>query len=161
MLKLTLDYVDFDGHKQTTDLFFNISQRELADKEVRSDGTWFDSLKAISEASQKNEASGQVIMDRFDEIIGLAYGKREGEYFRKSPAILEDFKSTAAYDAFFMKVCTDAAYATEFITAVLPAEMVEAVKRQQAEAERLTPRPITEVELPTQPTPPVVWPPQA
>lgn len=169
MLKLTLEFVDFDGTKKTKDLYFNISSKALAEKELRANGTWFDSLKAIADADGGTEADGNVIMDRFHEIIALAYGKYsvEGDdiYFRQSPQIFADFEATQAYDAFFMKVCTDADYAQTFINAVLPAELVAAVKAQQAknEAAAAQSRPIVDVELPSAPSavPPVVWPPQA
>lgn len=168
MLKITLDYVNFDGQTRQRDLYFNISMKALAEKEVRSDGTWLEALKAISEAAEKDEASGNVIMDRFYEIISLSYGERDqdGEIFRQSPQIWDDFKVSAAFDAFFMKVCTDAEYATKFINAVLPAELIERVKAQAAQAKaqenagRDSVTAVREVELPQQ-SPPVVWPPQA
>lgn len=169
MLKITLDYVNFDGQTRQKDLYFNISMKALAEKEVRSDGTWLEALKAISEAAEKDEASGDVIMDRFYEIISLSYGERslDGEIFRQSPQIWDDFKASAAFDAFFMKICTDAEYASKFINAVLPAELIERVKAHQAaeaakqenNVGRDSVQAVREVELPQQ-SAPVVWPPQ-
>lgn len=174
MLKLTLEYVDFDGHKQVEDLYFNISMNKLADKELRSGQTWFKSLEAIQNADGKTTKDANEIMDRFYEIIGLSYGQRseDGKYFRQSQQLWEDFQATAAYDAFFMKICTDAGYAAEFINAVLPAELIERVKAQQkaadeaaaqqqvqAEAAVIREAVARPTEIPTQPSAPVVWPP--
>lgn len=163
MLKLTLEYVDFDGQKKVKDLFFNISLKTLVEKEMRSDGTWFETLNAISEANKKNEASGDQIMDKFHEIIGLAYGVRteeDGEiYFRQSLARFENFEATAAYDAFFMKICTDANYAATFINAVLPQELLNAAKAQALKEAAAAEVPV--VEIPTQQPAPEIWPPQA
>ena len=58
----------------------------------------------------------------FKDLMARTYGVKseDGRRLIKSPELYEEFTQTGAYDEFFMKLCTDADFATEFVAGVMP-----------------------------------------
>lgn len=127
MLKKTIKYVNFDGKPVERDTYFNISKSEILEQLLRTNNGWIDHLKTIGESTD-----GDVIMNGFFEILQMSYGIRseDGESFRKSPELFDLWKSTAAYDAFFYELCTNATASTEFINGLLPAEILAEMQKE-------------------------------
>lgn len=119
MYSEVITYTDFDGNEVSERHYFNISKAELARMNLGHAGGIYEYLKLI--VSSKDQLK---INEYFEKIVDMSYGiKLDNKHFKKSPEILDEFKSSLAYDEWFYKLCTDAEYSTKFINAVLPKEI--------------------------------------
>jgi hypothetical protein len=142
MLKKTVKYTDYNGAEQEEEFYFNLSKSELVELQVSEQGGFEEFLKKII-AEQDNKQ----LVARFKEIILLSYGKRsdDGKRFIKSAELREEFSQTAAFDELFLELAGDAGAATQFITGIMPAGMVQ---QGQLSVVDTTPQPVQE-ERPT------------
>lgn len=120
MLKKTIVHKDADGNDVETDAYFNLTKAEALELNIRND------LEVIGRNRNQNET-----MDAFHRILQMSYGVKTGDgRFIKvnsnGAPLYYEFKSTEAYSELFMEIFTNAEYATEFVTAILPAEVVAA-----------------------------------
>ena len=113
----TINYKDFDGNERSEDFHFNLTQSEILKLETCLNGglTSYMSLM-VQKQSQPD------IMNIFEKIIDASYGIKslDGRTFTKTPEALAEFKSTAAYDKFFMELIEDSKTAAEFINGIAP-----------------------------------------
>lgn len=132
MLKKTIKYTDFNGVEQFEDFYFNLTKTELAKMEIRyseihGSGEDAEVSGGFKERLEKIVAAGrgQEIIDTFDDIVKSSYGVRssDGRNFVKSEEAYQNFITSAAYDAFFMELVTDATAAANFINGVVPATL--------------------------------------
>jgi hypothetical protein len=136
MLKKTITYNDLDGNPVTEDFYFNLSKAEMAEMELRHEGGFSGYLQRIIDTQNGNE-----IISTFKNIITSAYGRRseDNRRFIKSPEITDAFLQTEAYSELFMELVTNGEAAAEFVQAIMPSDMVDAVLNQM---------PVTDVPLP-------------
>lgn len=127
MLKRNIKYTDFNGQEQHEVFYFNLTKAELVELEASYSGGLEDTIKAISESQDI-----KTLIGIFKELILMAYGEKsaDGKQFVKTDDIRQSFASTAAYSELFMQLATDEKAAIEFIQGILPADMVEEVKKQ-------------------------------
>ena len=120
MLKKTMTYTDFDGNERTEDFYFNLTQAELLEMEVSTEGGMEKFVKRIVDAR-----SGKDIAEVFKTIILKAYGEKslDGKHFVKTPEITENFKYTQAYSDLYMELAMDDAKASAFINGIIPQDM--------------------------------------
>lgn len=122
----TINYKDFDGNERSEDFYFNLTQSEILKLETSLNGglTSYMSLM-VQKQSQPD------IMHLFEQIIDAAYGIKslDGRTFTKTPEALAEFKSTAAYDKFFMEICMDEAKASEFLLNIMPDDVNDKIKK--------------------------------
>jgi hypothetical protein len=140
MLKQTITYKDFNGDEQTEDFYFNLTQAEATATELSGEGNSFsDHMQHVIKA-----ANGREIIKGMQEIIKLSYGVRSanGAKFSKSPEILADFTSSNAYSVLFMKLATDAGFASEFANGIMPDDLdLNAITRNADGSQVLPPNP--------------------
>lgn len=124
MLEKPITYTDFDGNEVTEIFYFNLSKAEIAEMELSHDGGFSTHLQKII----KSEDGGQIIA-AFKKIITDAVGRRseDGRRFIKSPEITQEFLQTEAYSQLFMDLVTDGQAAADFVQAIVPSDMREAV----------------------------------
>lgn len=122
MLKKTITYTDFNDTERTKTLWFNLSKAELIDMQMTNEGDLGETLQKI--VDEKNKTA---LYKRFKDIILRAYGEKseDGERFMKSQKIRDDFEQSAAFDAFFMELFTDAKAAAEFVNKILPKDLAK------------------------------------
>lgn len=122
MLKKTIEYLDLDGNKVRDVFYFNLSKAELAEMELRSNGTFAQNLMKI--VADKN---GDAIIDTFQDLIRRSYGVRgeDGKRFIKNEQVWQEFIETDAYSELFMELVTNAQAGADFIHGVIPAEMAQ------------------------------------
>lgn len=130
MLKKTISYEDFNGDQVTEDVFFHLSKSDLVQLEVSHEGGFQGYLERIVKAND-----GKTIMAEFRKILLMAYGQKseDGKRFLKTPENRKDFESSAAFDAIFVELCTDADKAAEFVNGIIPAgfaQEIEAAERK-------------------------------
>lgn len=120
MFKETITYTDYNGVERTEDFYFNLSKGEIAKMQLAHSGNLADWMQSVIEAKDQ-----QKIVDLFNEIVDMSYGikSEDGRRFIKTPQVLEEFKQTEAYSDFYFKLVTDAAYASKFVNAIIPADI--------------------------------------
>lgn len=129
MYKTTITYEDFDGIEIKEDFYFNLTEAEVAEKELTTEGGYIKRLEAIVAA--KNVPA---VIKVVKELLLESYGLKEGKRFRKSKEISEAFSQTNAYSKLFMKLATDDAAAAEFINHVFPKASSVAAKHPAIES---------------------------
>lgn len=129
MLKKTITFNDLDGNPITEDFYFHLNKAEITEMELSQKG----GLTAYLEKIIKAEEAGELML-LFKEIILKTVGRRseDGRRFIKNDEIRNDFVQTEAYSELFMELATNAQAATDFMTALIPKDMVEQVKAEAA-----------------------------
>lgn len=110
-------YTDFFGTERKEKFYFNLTEAEVAELELTTDGGLQDRLQTIVDS--KNQAE---IVRQFKKIILLAYGEKspDGRFFDKSDEISNRYSHTQAYSDLFMELSTNADKAAEFINKIMP-----------------------------------------
>lgn len=117
MICETIKYTDFNGNEREEKYYFNLTQAECMKLELGTTGGLKNTIERII-----SEQDSVQIIKLFEEIILKAYGEKspDGKRFMKSKEIYEQFAATEAYSQLFMRLATDAEYATKFMEGVLP-----------------------------------------
>jgi hypothetical protein len=118
MLKETIKYTDLDGNPAEEDAYFNLTKAEALELNIRND------LEVIGRSRNNNE-----IMDMFRRILKASYGKRttDGKFIKEERDFLV-FAASEAYSELFLKLFSSEDYASYFIKAILPADLVAATE---------------------------------
>ena len=126
MLKHTMTYPDFNDNQVTKTFYFNLTKAEIIELEADTPGGFGAQLQRIVESGSVPD-----MIKEFKNIILLSYGVKsdDGESFVKSEDLRQKFVSTAAYAELYTKLATDDKFAVEFITAVLPSDIQEEIKK--------------------------------
>ena len=130
MLKKEISYVDFLGVERKETFYFNLTESELTEMELKVAGGFASYLKRITEAKSTPE-----LIEVFKKIILDSYGEisEDGRRFNKSKELSEDFSHSAAYDALFMELSTDANAASEFINGIVPSRISKQLTEKELE----------------------------
>ena len=120
MIKRTIKWEDYDGNQREEDFYFNLTKTELSKYQMSHDGGVSSMRKRIVDAQSTSE-----LVKVFTEFVDMSYGVKsdDGKYFKKSPEILEEFKSTGAYDQLFMDLLLDTKRAYTFINGIMPSDI--------------------------------------
>jgi hypothetical protein len=134
MLKKPITFKNFDGVVMTENFYFNLTKTELTKMELgksklSQDGTQSGGMREYLQ-SVVESGDGQTIVDAFEMFISASYGVKsaDGVHHSKSPELLNEFMATAAYDALFMELVTDAEKGAEFINAIMPEDLAGQAK---------------------------------
>lgn len=116
MLKKEIMYKDFNGVERKETFCFHLTEAELMQMELETEGGFQGLLQRIIDAKDSVK-----MIKIFKEIIDRSYGvlSEDGKYFSKSEKELERFKSTQAYSDLYMSLLNDEE-AAKFIKAVAP-----------------------------------------
>lgn len=118
MIKMTVQYEDFDGKEVSEDLYFHLSKSELIDMAVGED----DIVQRLQDIANSGDA--KKIIAAFKDIIGKSYGIRQGPTrFTKSDDLTDEFFNSPAFDALLDQLLTDANVAAKFVTGVVPKDL--------------------------------------
>ena len=130
MLKKTITYTDYDDVERTETFYFNISESELTEMQLSTEGGLAERLQKMVDAQDVPS-----VTKVFKEIILKAYGEKsaDGKYFRKSEAISNAFLSTEAYNKLYMELLQDPDKLAEFINGLLPKSVRDEVAKAQSE----------------------------
>lgn len=135
MIKKTLKYKNYAGEEITDDFYFNIDESEL----IMMNWSERGGLDKYYEKIIKEE-DNRKILAAFKELIDLSYGVRslDGKFFEKTEANLNRFKSSGAYNQLLLELFTqnDAGennFAEQFANGLLPADLIERVRKAEAE----------------------------
>ena len=117
MWKENIKYVDYNGVEREEDLYFNLSQSEIMEMELTTEGGLRNKLDRISKKVDAPE-----IMKFFKMILLKSYCEKsdDGRRLIKSERLSEEFSQTPAYDKLYMELLMDDNKAANFINNVLP-----------------------------------------
>ena len=117
-----IKYADFNGLEREEEFMFNLTEAEITEMELTTDGGLSDSIKKIIAAQDTPE-----IIKVFKMLLLKSYGEKsaDGRRFVKSEKLSEEFSQTNAYSQLFMKLATDDKAAVAFINGIMPDSMQE------------------------------------
>jgi hypothetical protein len=141
MLKRPITYKNFNDQQVTREVYFHISLAEMIELEASVPGGFRASLMKIIQAEDS-----EAIVNEVKRFILMAYGQKsqDGESFVKSEVDRTAFSQTAAYQALFMELATDADKAADFINGIFPPELVAAAQAEQAKTQIQVPAPVVD-----------------
>lgn len=130
MYKKTMTYTDYNGVERKEDFYFNLTKAEIMEMEMTTTGGMAEMIQRIVDAQD-----APAIIKIFKDLVLKAYGEKsaDGKRFIKSQELSEAFAQTEAYSQLFMELATDAKAASEFVNAIVPADIA-----QQAQKASLT-----------------------
>jgi hypothetical protein len=122
MLKRPITYTDFDENKITEVFYFHLSKAEIVELEVSYQDSMEAALKRIIASNDRAK-----LVAEFKKLILLSYGVKsaDGKRFIKTDEAAKEFAQTAAYDALFMELATDANAAAIFVKGILPKDLTQ------------------------------------
>lgn len=117
MLKELIEYTDFDGNKRQEYHYFNFTESEIQEMNLRTPGGLKKRLETIVREQDPNQ-----LVTYFKSLILDAYGikSEDGRRFAKSKEISEAFSQTGAYNKLFMQLTTDTNAAIRFVNGIIP-----------------------------------------
>lgn len=115
-----MKYTDFDGNVREEELRFNLTQAELLEWELTTEGGMQKLLETI--VAEKDKVK---LAEMFRTIILKAYGVKsaDGKRFAKiidGHRVSEDFVQTQAYSDFMMSLFTNPQKQIDFVNAIVP-----------------------------------------
>lgn len=140
MLKKKLTYKDWNGVERTEEFCFHLTEAELMQLELETEGGFKGLLQRIIDASDSAK-----MIKIFKELIDRSYGvlSDDGKYFRKTPEALRDFQSTQAYSDLYISLLNDEE-AAKFIKAVAPVIPVSEEQKALTENGGITTTPVVD-----------------
>lgn len=132
MIKKEITYTDYDGISRTETFYFNLNKAELLEMELSSPGGLQEMVERIVKAKDQ-----PTIIRLIKELLINCQGEKslDGKVLLKTPEVHQRFQGSPAYEIMFMMLATDDEKSAEFINALIPADLQEAVKKE-AEAKR-------------------------
>lgn len=124
MLKKTVSYKDFNGNQQKEAFWFHLSETEMAEIDSKHKSGYREYLVGLVNSEDREK-----LFQEFKSVILNAFGEKseDGRSFVKNEALREAFSQTAAYNALFIEIASDADAAAAFINGIMP---IEAFKDQ-------------------------------
>lgn len=141
MLKQTITFVDFNGVEKTKDLYFHVSKANvltapddayneilLIGSNLQEQGKRLEAIESEFDAQDPFNPKTRLVTDSarmigrlLDRLVDLSYGERsaDGSRFIKTQEVLENFKQSAAYEAFIDKMIMNQPDMLKFIERLL------------------------------------------
>lgn len=126
MIKKTVTYTDYNGVERTENFYFNLSEAEVMEMEMGTEGGMAESIQKVVDAKD-----APAIIRVFKDLVLKAYGVKsdDGRRFMKTKPdgtrYADDFKETEAYSQIFMELATDADAAAKFVNGIVPAKLAQ------------------------------------
>ena len=136
MVVKKIKYTDFNGAEREEEFMFNLTEAEITEMELTTEGGLSDSIKKIISAQDTPE-----IIKTFKMLLLKSYGEKsaDGRRFIKSEELTEAFTQTNAYSQLFMELATDDKAGVAFINGIIPDSMRERVAEGGSNASDLAP----------------------
>lgn len=121
MLKKTITSTDYNGVTTTEDYYFNLTEAELMEMELSTEGGITEMISRIVAAKNTPQ-----IIKIFKDFILKAYGEKsqDGKRFVKidkdGHRLADDFAQTEAYSKLFMELAMDDKAGANFVIGVMP-----------------------------------------
>lgn len=124
MIKETIEYTDYNGTDRKEDYYFNLTEAELMEMEMSTNGGMTGLINNIIAAQD-----APAIIAIFKDLILKSYGQKslDGKRFIKNQALRDEFEQSPAYSQLFMKLATNSDDAAKFINGIMPAKLADQV----------------------------------
>ena len=129
MVEKKIKNTDFNGVEREGEYMFNLTEAEITEMELTTDGGLRDSIKKIISAQDTPQ-----IIETFKMLLLKSYGEKsaDGRRFIKSDELSKEFTQTNAYSQLFMELANDDKAAVAFINGIIPESMRERVDASPA-----------------------------
>ena len=130
MVVKKIKYTDFNGVEREEEFMFNLTEAEITEMELTTDGGLSDSIKKIIAAQDTPQ-----IIETFKMLLLKSYGQKsaDGRRFIKSEELSKEFTQTNAYSQLFMELAYDDNAAIAFINGIIPESMRERVDENNSD----------------------------
>lgn len=135
MLRKMIAYEDYNGNERTEPFYFNLTEAEIMELELGTEGTFTGVIQKIIDTQDTPK-----LMAYFKKLIMLAYGEKsaDGKRFIKSQELSEAFTQTPAYSILVMEFFNDPNAASDFVNGITPkgidqAKLADARKEVEAQ----------------------------
>ena len=130
MVVKKIKYTDFNGVEREEEFMFNLTEAEITEMELTTDGGLSDSIKKIISAQDTPQ-----IIETFKMLLLKSYGEKsaDGRRFIKSDELSKEFTQTNAYSQLFMELAYDDNAAIAFINGIIPESMRERVDENNSD----------------------------
>ena len=130
MLKKTMTYTDFNGEERTEDFYFHLTEAEISNMELDSEGGISQKLDRIIKSKDLTQ-----IKEYFQWIILKSYGEKtdDGKHFIKNDKVSEMFSYTQAYSDLWMELISDTEAAVKFVQGIVPKSLIDRAKESDPE----------------------------
>ena len=110
-------YTDFNGVERTEDFYFNLTQAEIMEMELGTNGGLAEMIQQVVDAQDAPS-----IIKIFKDLVLKAYGEKsaDGKRIIKDEEISKAYSQTTAYSDLFMELATDAEKAAAFVNGIVP-----------------------------------------
>lgn len=127
MIKKEITYVDYDGVTRTEPFYFNLNRAELLEMELAYPGGMETFLKLIVDAKDQS-----TIIRLIKDVLLRTQGEKtpDGRFLMKNADTRQRFEASPAYEIMFMMLASDDEKASDFLNALIPADLKEAVKKE-------------------------------
>ena len=117
MFKIPVTYTDYNGNERSEDYYFNLSQAEVAEMELTTQGGLAEKIQTIINAKDV-----PTIIMTFKDLVLRSYGRKsaDGRRFEKSQELRDAFEQSEPYSVIFMQLATDADAASAFVNGIIP-----------------------------------------
>lgn len=125
MLKWSVFYKNFNGEPKERELYFHMSKTEIV-RMLANDEIDLDLLQKAADEKNVKELFKFLLV-----IASKSYGVKsfDGENFVKNATILENFETSAVYDAFVMDIANNEEKALAFFKGVLPDDLLKDISQ--------------------------------
>lgn len=129
MVKKEITYTDFDGVERTETFYFNLSTAEITEMQLTYPGGLQGHLKRIIDAKDQ-----PTIIRLTKDLLLMSVGDKspDGKYFMKDETIRHRFECCPAYEKMFMMLALDDEKSSDFINALIPADLLQDVQPKTA-----------------------------
>ena len=130
MVVKKIKYTDFNGVEREEEFMFNLTEAEITEMELTTDGGLSDSIKKIIAAQDTPQ-----IIETFKMLLLKSYGEKsaDGRRFIKSEELSKEFTQTNAYSQLFIELAYDDNAAIAFINGIIPESMRERVDENNSD----------------------------
>lgn len=127
MLIKKITYTDFLGTERTEDFVFNLTETELTQLELKTEGNLTNKLTKLKDSPDIPQ-----LMEMFELIIEKSYGiiSDDGRKLIKTKEVYDDFRFTNAYDELMKELLSSDEIAAKFINGIMPADLIEKVEAE-------------------------------
>jgi hypothetical protein len=139
MICKKITYTDYNDVERTEKFYFNLSQAEVMEMEMSTEGGLVETINRIVEAQD-----GPTIIKIFKDLILKAYGQKslDGKRFVKNDQLREEFEQTEAYSILFMELATNADAAAKFVNGIIPSGINIQNEKNQGETANIAALPV-------------------
>lgn len=123
MIKQTVKYEDFNGNFVTKELYFHLRKIDLIDMEITEGISMSERMRRMTQTDNAVE-----VKNLLKRVVLDAYGERTPDgRFVKTRAIRDEFEQSEAYSEFMWSLLSNPSKAAEFMTILIPKNMIEEV----------------------------------